>query len=228
MNFLGLWARGMTSRPNRRAMDSIAINNNADPGRNGVGSVQYQLRQYAESTLGKASLHEAVVLPEGESLDEWIACHVVDFYNHINMLFMSVSHHCTDESCPKMCAGESYNYFWRDGTTYREPTSMPANKYVKLLVKWIDAQLDDTNLFPVELGQPFPPNFKNDIAAQILKRMLRVYAHLYWHHYPQVCQVGLGTMLNTSFTHFVLFVTKYKLVSDTELQAVKDVIKILA
>ncbi|KAJ2814749.1 Mitotic exit network component, partial [Coemansia erecta] len=106
MNFLGLWARGMTSRPNRRAMDSIAINNNAEPGRTGTGSVSYQLRQYAESTLGKSSLHEAVLLPEGESLDEWIACHVVDFYNHINMLFMSVSHHCTDESCPRMCAGD--------------------------------------------------------------------------------------------------------------------------
>ncbi|KAJ2083218.1 Mitotic exit network component [Coemansia sp. RSA 988] len=228
MNFLGLWARGMTSRPNRRAMDSVAINNTADNGRSGTGSVQYQLRQYAESTLGKASLHEAVLLPEGESLDEWVACHVVDFYNHINMLFMSVSHHCTDESCPKMCAGESYNYFWRDGVNYREPTSVPANKYIKLLVKWIDVQLDNTMLFPVELGQPFPQNFRSEIASQILKRMLRVYAHLYWHHYPQICQVGLATMLNTSFTHFTLFVTKYKLVSDTELQAVKDVIKILA
>ncbi|KAJ1797579.1 Mitotic exit network component [Coemansia sp. RSA 2559] len=228
MNFLGLWTRGMTSRPNRRGMDSVAINNSAEGGRTGTGSVQYQLRQYAESTLGKASLHEAVLLPEGESLDEWIACHIVDFYNHVNMLFMSVSHHCTDETCPKMSAGEGYVYFWRDGVTYKEPTPVPANKYVRLLMKWIDSQLDDTRLFPVDLGQPFPANFRPDIAAQILKRMLRVYAHLYWHHYPQICQVGLATMLNTSFTHFTLFVTKYKLVSDTELQAVKDVIKILA
>ncbi|KAJ2786091.1 Mitotic exit network component [Coemansia javaensis] len=221
----------MAARPSRRAMDSIAINNDGRGGGGGggaVGSVQYQLRQYAESTLGKASLHEAVLLPEGESLDEWVACHVVDFYNHINMLFMSVSHHCTDETCPRMCAGDSYNYFWRDGAEYREPTAMPANKYVKLLMRWIDAQLDNTALFPVELGQPFPPHFRADVAAPILKRMLRVYAHLYWHHYPQICQVGLATMLNTSFTHFTLFVTKYRLVSDTELQAVKDVIKILA
>ncbi|KAJ2129271.1 Mitotic exit network component, partial [Coemansia sp. RSA 353] len=186
------------------------------------------LRQYAESTLGKASLHEAVLLPEGESLDEWVACHVVDFYNHINMLFMSVSHHCTDETCPRMCAGDGFNYFWRDGVTYREPTAMPANKYVGLLIKWIDAQLDDTSVFPVDMGQQFPHAFRAEVAPQILKRMLRVYAHLYWHHYPQICQVGLATMLNTSFTHFTLFVTKYKLVSDTELQAVKDVIKILA
>ncbi|KAJ2045679.1 Mitotic exit network component, partial [Coemansia sp. S16] len=134
MNFLGLWARGMTSRPGRRAMDSIAITAPTDASRSGAGSVQYQLRQYAESTLGKSSLHEAVLLPEGESLDEWVACHIVDFYNHINMLFMSISHHCTDDTCPKMCAGESYSYLWRDGVNYREPTNLPANQYVKLLM----------------------------------------------------------------------------------------------
>ncbi|KAI7834719.1 Mob1/phocein [Kickxella alabastrina] len=235
MNFLGLWARGMTSRPNRRGLDSIAINNSATDGssptnRNAGGtcSVQYQLRQYAETTLGKASLHEAVLKPEGESLDEWVACHIVDFYNHINMLFMSISHHCTDETCPQMCAGEAYTYRWRDGAEYKEPTAVSANLYVKLLMKWIDGQLDDTRLFPVDLAVGFPLNFRTDVATQILKRMLRVYAHLYWHHYPQICQVGLATMLNTSFTHFTLFVTKYKLVNDTELQAVKDVIKILA
>ncbi|KAJ1961487.1 Mitotic exit network component [Dipsacomyces acuminosporus] len=221
----------MGTRPNRRGMDSVAINNNiSDNGRGsgGMGSVQYQLRQYAESTLGKGSLREAVQLPEGESLDEWVACHVVDFYNHINMLFMSISHCCTDETCPKMCAGEKYNYLWRDGVAYKEPTSVPANKYVKLLMRWIDAQLDDTRLFPVELGHPFPPNFRSDVACPILKRMLRVYAHLYWHHYPQVRQVGLATMLNTSFNHFILFVTKFDLISNTELMPVKDVVKSLA
>ncbi|KAI8326242.1 mps one binder kinase activator-like 1 protein [Martensiomyces pterosporus] len=210
-------------------MDSVAINTNISDNRSsGVGSVQYQLRQYAETTLGKGSLREAVLLPEGESLEEWIACHVVDFYNHINMLFMSISHHCTDETCPKMCAGEKYNYLWRDGVAYKEPTQVSANLYVKLLMGWVDGQLDDTRLFPVELGHPFPQGFKEKVACPILKRMVRVYAHLYWHHYPQIRQVGLATMLNTSFNHFILFVTKFDLVDNSELQAVKDVVKSLA
>lgn len=190
--------------------------------------MQYQLRQYAESTLGKSSLHEAVLLPEGESLDEWVASHIVDFYNHLNMLFMSISHHCSPQTCPKMSAGDSYSYLWRDGREYREPTNLPANQYIKLLMRWVDEQLDDTRLFPVELGLAFVNGFRTDVGGPILRRMLRVYAHIYWHHYPQVCQVGLATMLNTSFMHFTLFVTKYRLVNDTELQAVKDVIKILA
>jgi len=44
------------------------------------------LRQYAEATLGSGSLRQAVKLPEGEDICEWLAANVVDFYNQINLL----------------------------------------------------------------------------------------------------------------------------------------------
>jgi len=34
---------------------------------------KYHLRKYAEQTLGEGSLRKAVMLPEGEDLDEWLA-----------------------------------------------------------------------------------------------------------------------------------------------------------
>jgi MOB kinase activator 1 len=37
------------------------------------GSGSYQLRQFAEATLGSGSLRKAVRLPEGEDLNEWLA-----------------------------------------------------------------------------------------------------------------------------------------------------------
>jgi Mob1/phocein family len=37
------------------------------------GSSSYQLRQYAEQTLGSGSLRKVVKLPEGEDVDEWLA-----------------------------------------------------------------------------------------------------------------------------------------------------------
>jgi MOB kinase activator 1 len=37
------------------------------------GSSSYQLRQFAEATLGSGSLRKAVKLPEGEDLNEWLA-----------------------------------------------------------------------------------------------------------------------------------------------------------
>jgi hypothetical protein len=37
------------------------------------GTTSYQLRQFAEATLGSGSLRKAVKLPEGEDLNEWQA-----------------------------------------------------------------------------------------------------------------------------------------------------------
>ncbi|RJE21965.1 hypothetical protein PHISCL_05707 [Aspergillus sclerotialis] len=37
------------------------------------GTGSYQLRQFAEATLGSGSLQKAVKLPEGEDLNEWLA-----------------------------------------------------------------------------------------------------------------------------------------------------------
>ena len=37
------------------------------------GTTSYQLRQFAEATLGSGSLRTAVKLPEGEDLSEWLA-----------------------------------------------------------------------------------------------------------------------------------------------------------
>ena len=37
------------------------------------GTSSWQLKQYAEATLGSGSLRKAVKLPEGEDKDEWLA-----------------------------------------------------------------------------------------------------------------------------------------------------------
>src|SRR5689334_5820595 len=43
------------------------------PQRANKGTTSYQLRQFAEATLGSGSLRKAVKLPEGEDLNEWLA-----------------------------------------------------------------------------------------------------------------------------------------------------------
>jgi MOB kinase activator 1 len=89
------------------------------------GTSSYQLRQYAEATLGSGSLRKAVKLPEGEDLNEWLAVNglehwypeskvdytdvprldlVVDFYNQINLLYGSITEFCSPQSCPEMKA----------------------------------------------------------------------------------------------------------------------------
>ena len=43
------------------------------PQKAGRGTSSWQLKQFAEATLGSGSLRKAVKLPEGEDLNEWLA-----------------------------------------------------------------------------------------------------------------------------------------------------------
>ena len=43
------------------------------PRNSNKGTSSYQLRAFAEATLGSGSLRKAVKLPEGEDLNEWLA-----------------------------------------------------------------------------------------------------------------------------------------------------------
>ncbi|KAF5137667.1 putative maintenance of ploidy protein mob1 [Metarhizium anisopliae] len=91
------------------------------------GATSYQLRQYAEVTLGGGSLRKVVKLPEGEDENEWLAVNsglsrlrqdwiivsvltvaVVDFYNQINLLYGAITEFCSPHSCPEMKATDEY------------------------------------------------------------------------------------------------------------------------
>lgn len=54
-------------------------------------------------------------------------------------------------------------------------------------------------------GVPFPKNFTS-VAKTILKRLFRVYAHIYHQHFDSVMQLQEEAHLNTSFKHFIFFV----------------------
>jgi MOB kinase activator 1 len=65
---------------------------------------------------------------------------------------------------------------------------------------------------PQQPGVPFPKSFPS-LIRQIFKRMYRVYAHIYCHHYPVIRELGLEPHLNTSFKQYVLFIDEHNLAS---------------
>merc|ERR1719311_314193 len=75
--------------------------------------------KHAAATLGSGNLRLAVMLPEGEDINEWVAVNTVDFFNQINMLYGTITEFCTPESCPVMSAGPKYEYHWADGAALR-------------------------------------------------------------------------------------------------------------
>lgn len=56
-----------------------------------------------------------------------------------------------------------------------------------------------------QIGVPFPKNFLS-VDKTILKRLFRVYAHMYHSHFNRVVDLGEEPHLNTSFKHFIYFV----------------------
>lgn len=61
-------------------------------------------------------------------------------------------------------------------------------------------------------------------AKTILKRLFRVYAHIYHQHFGQVVELGEEAHLNTSFKHFIFFVQEFKLIEKRELAPLQELI----
>lgn len=62
------------------------------------------------------------------------------------------------------------------------------------------------------------------VAKNILKRLFRVYAHIYHHHFDYITQLGEEAHLNTSFKHFMYFIQEFKLLDDKELKPLEELI----
>lgn len=106
---------------------------------------------------------------------------------------------------------------------------MSAPEYIEHLMAWVQGNIDNEQMFPSRIGMsnymrlsspslidlsgiPFPKTFPS-LVRQMFKRLYRVYAHMYCHHYPVIVQLGLEPHLNTSFKHYVLFINEHSLAS---------------
>ncbi|KAK6431168.1 Mitotic exit network component [Oleoguttula sp. CCFEE 5521] len=177
------------------------------------GSSTWQLKQFADATLGGNSLRKCVQLPEGEDRNEWLAVNVVDFYNQINLLYGSITEFCSPTSCPEMKATDEFEYLWHDPPKFPKPTRLPAPTYISHLLTWTSNHLSNATLFPTAPGVPFPADFEKTVRM-IFKRLYRIYAHIYCHHYTVVRGLGLEPHLNTGFKHYVLFVEEFGLAEE--------------
>jgi len=190
------------------------------------GGKRSELSQYAQhtlATLGSGSMLEAVKLPKGEDLNEWLAVNTTDFFNELSMLYGTISEYCTRASCPVMQAGDSVKYLWADGKKVTKPIEVSAPEYVDLLMSWVESQLNDESIFPVRFDSSYPKKFPQ-ICATIYKRFFRIYAHIYHSHFKQIQALGADAHLNTCFKHFMYFVLEFKLVDAKELAPCKELI----
>lgn len=205
--FIEFFQKGKTFRPKKRFAH---------------GTIRYSLHKQACASLNSGiNLREAVKLPPGEDTNDWIAVHVVDFFNRINLIYGTISEYCTVETCPVMSGGPRFEYLWADGDKFKKPTQLPAKEYVNNLMDWIENQINNQALFPCTSDLPFPKNFSTN-CSKILARLHRVFVHVYIHHFENVVTINAEAHVNTCYKHFYYFVTEFQLVSSKELEPLVD------
>ncbi|KPP75466.1 MOB kinase activator 3A-like [Scleropages formosus] len=157
------------------------------------GTQRFELHKKAQASLNAGlDLKQAVQLPHGENLHDWVAVHVVDFFNRINLIYGTISDSCTDQSCPIMSGGPN-----------------TAVSCLRCLIHMI--------VFACCVsGTPFPKTFMQ-VAKKILSRLFRVFVHVYIHHFDRVSQMGAEAHVNTCYKHFYYFVTEFSLIDQKEL-----------
>jgi hypothetical protein len=186
------------------------------------GTMRFDLHKRANASLHAGiDLRQVVKLPADEELNDWIAVHVVDFFNRINVIYGVISEFCTEDTCPTMSGGAKYEYHWCDGVTYKKPTKLPASQYICLLMDWVEQQINNENIFPVTTGVPFPRNYKSTVK-KIMSRLYRVFVHVYIHHFEKLVGLGAEPHINTCYKHFYYFVTEFDLIEKRELEPLKQ------
>jgi len=187
------------------------------------GSKRFELHKHLQATLGSGDLTNAVKLPVGEELDEWIAVNILDFFNQINLIYGSITEYCTNETCPVMSCGTKYEYLWADANNprFKRPVKVSAPEYADLLMTWVQNIFEDEKMFPIDEDHPFPPNFVS-VMKNVFKRLFRIYAHTYYSHSQEIVNLGVEAHLNSSFKHFYLFIKEFQLVDPQELAPLQD------
>ncbi|KAH8403285.1 hypothetical protein KR222_009705 [Zaprionus bogoriensis] len=210
-----------------------------------AGTIRYSLHKQAQASLNSGiNLRQVVRLPEGENMNDWLAVHVVDFFNRINLIYGTVSEYCTEATCPTMSGGSRYEYLWADGDLYKKPTALPAPKYIELLMSWIETQINNEAVFPVSTDVPFPKTF-GSLSRKILTRLFRVFVHVYIHHFDRIVTIGAVSIacyiyiyisifnansplflqeahVNACYKHFYYFVQEFELISAKELEPLHE------
>ncbi len=101
----------------------------------------------------------------------------MDFFNEISLLYGTITEFCTPSTCPVMSAGPQYEYLWADGVKVKKPIKVSAPEYVDLLMSWVETQLNDEHIFPLQLGNShtLPPLPTQQTLVPFAVLILRVF-----------------------------------------------------
>ncbi|KAH0813388.1 hypothetical protein GEV33_009401 [Tenebrio molitor] len=205
---------------------------------------------YLEATVLERKLPEMdmrllVDLPAGLDYNEWLASHTMALFDHVNLVYGTVSEFCTQSGCPDMTGPGQRTYLWFDEKGKKTKVAAPQYiDYSLALVKvsWAtrrrsssteerSEKRDESALVGVVPTGPentsraganeFPSSFES-IVRKIVRLLFHVVAHLYWAHFKEVLMLGLHAHLNLTFAHLTALQHRFSLIEPKETEVLKD------
>jgi len=186
------------------------------------GTIRYSLFKTSSALVDDTkNIKQSVKCPPDEDPNDFLANHVVDFYNRAKLVYATVmdsdpdclTRTCSEENCPSMTGGPKYEYLWQDGN--RKPEKLSAPDYVVALVDWIDNIITDEVIFPPVDDIPFPSNFRQ-ICDKIFRRLYRIFVHVYIEHFERLQEAGAEAHTNTFYRHFYYFMREHQLMQEKD------------
>jgi len=161
-------------------------------------------------------------LPGGLDYNEWLASHTIGFFEHVNLIYGTVSEYCTPSTCPEMVGPGPRQYLWQDekGKKLR----LSASQYIDYIMTYCQKTINDESIFPTKHGNEFPSNFEANFIRKMFRLLFHVIAHVYHAHFREIVLLQLHAHLNALFAHFVGFSYTFSLVDEKELEVLEDLI----
>lgn len=147
--------------------------------------------------------HSPQKVPRSHSDIKFLLANTKQLFERIRLIYALVEDQCNTKNCPNMTAGPKFEYLWKDEGRYKQATALPAPQYISLLFQTTEQIFTHT---------PSLPKIRDS-----LRRLFRVYAHIYHHHVSFFDDIGEMKLLQSSFIAFVRFVREHGLVDDREL-----------
>ena len=186
--------------------------------RNKILNKAFQVNiQSIKNAKTNVEMRDAIKLPIEQDEDEWLYCNVIQLFDETISSYQQCHSFCTQQTCQEMTAGVKYKFLWSDKPNTK-PYNLSAPQYIYKLFEWIDDELSI-----LSKQDPLPQSFKNKVCI-IMRRLLRVYGHIYYCHADKLQLIGLNKEINQTFYHLVFFILEFKLCTNQQLGPIQTLI----
>ncbi|XP_022829433.1 MOB kinase activator-like 2 isoform X4 [Spodoptera litura] len=172
-----------------------------------------------ERKLPELDMRQLVDLPLGLDYNEWLASHTLALFDHVNLLYGTVSEFCTATSCPDMTGPGGRTYAWYDERGKKSRVAAP--QYVDYVMTFTQKTVNDETVFPTKYANEFPAQFEG-VVRRVVRLLFHVVAHMYAAHFRQLALLRLHAHLHLTFAHLTALDRRFALLDHKETEVLRD------